>query len=100
VCLCRDDEIDAAVARANRILSEVEVSPNYQKLLEHGDARQVGEILAAGSESAIEKRLQAFADAGASDISLRVVPVGTGRDELLASLRRTRDFIASLATAA
>jgi F420-dependent oxidoreductase-like protein len=100
VCLCRDDEIDAAIARANRILSEVEVSPNYQKLLEHGDARQVGDILAAGSESAIEKRLQAFADAGASDLSLRVVPVGTGRDELLASLRRTRDFIASLATAA
>ena len=39
VCLCADDEIEAAVARTNRILSEAEVSPNYQKLLEHGDAR-------------------------------------------------------------
>ena len=49
VCLCRDAEIDVAVARANRILSEAEVSPNYQRLLEHGDAREVGDILAAGS---------------------------------------------------
>ena len=99
VCLCRDAEIDVAVARANRILSEAEVSPNYQRLLEHGDAREVGDILAAGSESTIEKRLRAFADAGVTDISLRVVPIGEERDELLASLRGTRDFVASLAAA-
>ena len=35
VCLCADHEVDAAVARTNRILAEAEVSPNYQKLLEH-----------------------------------------------------------------
>ena len=99
MCLCRDAEIDVAVARANRILSEAEVSPNYQRLLEHGDAREVGDILAAGSESTIEKRLRAFADAGVTDISLRVVPIGEERDELLASLRGTRDFVASLAAA-
>src|SRR5690242_1141383 len=29
VCLCRDDEIDVAVDRTNRVLSEAEVSPNY-----------------------------------------------------------------------
>src|SRR4051794_6687693 len=56
VCLCRDDEIDIAVARANRILSESEISPNYQRLMEHGAAQNVGDILAAGSESTIEKR--------------------------------------------
>jgi F420-dependent oxidoreductase-like protein len=97
VCLCRDDEVDAAVERTNRILSEAEVSPNYQKLLDHGEARSVGDILAAGSESAIEKRLRAFADAGVTDVSVRVVPLGKGRDELLASSRRTRDLLASLA---
>jgi len=86
-----------AVARANRVLSEAEISPNYQKLLEHGDARQVGDILAAGSEATIEKRLQSFADAGVTDISVRVVPIGDGRDELLASMRRTRELLASLA---
>jgi F420-dependent oxidoreductase-like protein len=97
LCLCRDDEIDAAVARTNRILSEAEVSPNYQRLLAHGDAETVGDILAAGSETTIEKRLRAFADAGVTDISFRVVPVGNGREELLASSQRTREFIAALA---
>jgi F420-dependent oxidoreductase-like protein len=96
VCLCRDDEVDAAVERTNRILAEAEVSPNYQRLLDQGDARSVGDLLAAGGEAAVEKRLRAFADAGVTDLSVRVVPIGDGRDELLASLRRTRDHLASL----
>jgi F420-dependent oxidoreductase-like protein len=96
VCLCRDDEISAAVERTNRILAEAEVSPNYQKLLDRGDAQNVGDILAAGSEATIEKRLQGFADAGVSDLSARVVPIGNGRDELIASSRRTRELLASL----
>lgn len=97
ICLCRDDEVDAAVERTNRILAEAEVSPNYQRLLDHGDARNVGDILAAGGEAAIEKRLRSFADAGVTDVSVRVVPLGNGRDELLASLRRTRELLGSLA---
>ncbi len=97
VCLCGDDEVDVAVARANRVLSESEVSPNYQKLLDLGDARSVGDILAAGSEGTIRRRLQAFADAGATDLSLRIVPIGGSRQEKLASSGRTREFVASLA---
>ena len=96
LCLCGDDEVDTAVARANRILAEAEISPNYQRLLEHGDAEQVGDLLAAGSESSIEKRLHAFADAGATDISVRVLPIGDNRDELVASYKRTRGYLASL----
>ena len=97
ICLCGDDEVDVAIDRANRVLSESEISPNYQKLLDHGDARAVGDILAAGSEASIEKRLRSFADAGATDVSLRVVPIGATRDDKLASSRRTRDYIASIA---
>lgn len=96
VCLCSEDEVDAAYERANRILSEAEISPNYQKLLDRGDARNVGDILAAGTEAMIEKRLRSFADAGVTDVSVRVVPIGSGREELLASSRRTRDYLASL----
>jgi F420-dependent oxidoreductase-like protein len=98
ICLCGDQEVEAAVERTNRLLAEAEVSPNYQKLLDHGDARNVGDILAAGSETLIEKRLRSFADAGVTDVSVRVVPIGTGRDELIASSRRTRALLASLAT--
>ena len=94
--MCGDDEIEAATDRTNRILAEAEVSPNYQQLLDRGEARNVGDILAAGSEARIEKRLRSFADAGVTDLAVRVVPVGSGRDELLASLRRTREYLASL----
>ncbi len=96
VCLCGDDEVEVAVQRANRVLSESEVSPNYQKLLDRGDARTVGDILAAGTEASIEKRLRSFADAGATDVSLRVVPIGETREDKLASSRRTREYLASL----
>ena len=98
VCLCADDEIDSAVARTNRILAEAEVSPNYARLLEHGDARSVGDILAAGSETSVEKRLRGFTDAGATDVSIRVVAIGDTRDERLASMERTRDFLSTLAS--
>ena len=98
VCLCLDSEVEAAVDRTNRILAEAEVSPNYQRLLDAGDAREVGDILAAGSESTVEKRLRAFVDAGATDISVRVVPIGSDRDERLASMERTRELLSSLAS--
>jgi F420-dependent oxidoreductase-like protein len=96
VCLCGEQEVEAAIARTNRILAEAEVSPNYQRLLDHGDARSVGDILAAGSESAIITRLRAFADAGVTDISVRVVPIGDNREELIASSKRTRELLGSL----
>jgi F420-dependent oxidoreductase-like protein len=97
VCVCGDDEVDVAVARTNRVLSEAEVSPNYQKLLDLGDATAVGDLLAAGSESTVEKRLRSFADAGVTDLSIRVVPIGDDRDQLIASRDRTRAYLASLA---
>ena len=40
VCLCGAGEVDAARERANRILGEAEVSPNYQRLLGYGDAKR------------------------------------------------------------
>ncbi len=43
---------------ANRALGHAEYSPNYQRLLEHGDATDVGDLLAAGDESAVVERLQ------------------------------------------
>lgn len=96
VCHCRDGEVELAVERTNRILAEAEMSPNYQRLLDRGDAEDVGDLLAAGSEAGVEKRLRSFADAGVTDLSVRVVPIGSGRDELLASMQRTRELIASL----
>ena len=60
VCLCANSEIDAAKERANRILAEAETSPNYQKLLDRGDARNVGDLCAAGDADAILRPVQAI----------------------------------------
>ena len=97
VCLCLPSEVDAAKARADRILAEASISPNYQALLDRGNATNVSDILAAGTEEQVRARLQSFADAGVTDLSVRVLPVGDGRDELLASMRRIREFLADLA---
>jgi F420-dependent oxidoreductase-like protein len=99
VTLCRPSEVEAARERANRILGEAEVSPNYQRLLEYGDARDVGDICAVGDEAAIAARFRQFADAGVTDLSLRLLPIGSGRDELVASKHRTREVVAGLAGA-
>ncbi|MGF7234875.1 MAG: TIGR03564 family F420-dependent LLM class oxidoreductase, partial [Frankia sp.] len=97
VCLCRPSEVDEARARANRILGEAEISPNYQRLLEYGDAKDVGDLCAAGDEAAIAARLRRFADAGVTDLSVRLLPIGETREELVASKYRTREVMAGLA---
>jgi F420-dependent oxidoreductase-like protein len=94
--LCRNDEIDDARELANRILGHSEYSPNYQRLLEHGDATDVGDVLAGGDEAAVIERLRSFRDAGATDLSIRVLPLGNDRESRLESWARTEAFVASL----
>ncbi|HSD48796.1 MAG TPA: TIGR03564 family F420-dependent LLM class oxidoreductase, partial [Actinomycetota bacterium] len=96
ICLCSKDEVDAARDRANRVLGHAEYSPNYERLLERGDAEDVGDILAAGDELAIVDRLRAFRDAGATDLSVRILPLGPDRASRIESRRRTEAFLASL----
>jgi F420-dependent oxidoreductase-like protein len=99
VCLCRDDEVDAAIERTNRTLSEVVASPNYVRLMEHGDAQSIGDVLICGSEAAMEERLRRFAEAGVTDLNCRIVALGDGREAIKASAERTREFLASVVPA-
>jgi hypothetical protein len=64
--------------------------------LDYGDARDVGDLCAAGDEDAILARFRRFADAGVTDLSVRLLPIGDNREELVASKRRTREVIAAL----
>ena len=96
VVLCRHDEVDDARAWVKRVLGQAEFSPNYQRLLARGDAADVGDILAAGDESAVLDRLRAFRDAGATDFAVRVLPLGPHREARIESLNRTLAFVASL----
>jgi hypothetical protein len=99
VAVCRPDEVDAARAWANRALGHAEFSPNYQRLLEHGDSDDVGDLLAGGDEAAIVERLQRFRDAGVTDLAVRVLPFGSDRDARIASRDRTLEFLGSLCPA-
>jgi F420-dependent oxidoreductase-like protein len=96
IVLCRDDEVDDARAWANRVLGQAEYSPNYQRLLARGDAASMGDIVAAGDESAVVDRLRAFRDAGVTDLAVRVLPFGRDREARIESHRRTLAFAASL----
>ena len=96
VSLCSKDEVDAARALANQVLGHAEYSPNYQRLLEQGDATDVGDILAAGDESSIADRLRGFRDAGVTDLAVRILPLGSDRAARVESRRRTQAFLASL----
>ena len=97
VCLCANSEIDAAKARANRILAEAETSPNYQRLLDRGDARDVGDLSRPATRRRSWRGSGRFADAGVTDLSVRLLPIGETRDELIASKYRTREVISQLA---
>ena len=96
VALCPKDEVDRARERGNRVLGHAEYSPNYQRLLEQGDATDVGDILAAGDESAIVERLRSFRDAGATDLAVRILPLGPDRAARIESWKRTEAFLSSL----
>lgn len=95
IALCANDEVDAARDWANRVLAHSEYCENYQRLLDRGDARSEGDLLAAGDESAVLARLQAFKDAGTTDLAVRVLALGRDRESRLASRRRTLEFLSS-----
>jgi F420-dependent oxidoreductase-like protein len=96
ITLCADGEVDAVRARARDVLGHADFSPNYERLLEHGDAQDIDDIMAVGNESSITTRLQRFRDAGISDLAARVVPFGDDSDTRLESRRRTLEFVATL----
>src|SRR5215212_1306703 len=76
VALCSNSEIDDARTYASEALGHADFSPNYVRLLEQGDAEDVGDTMAAGDESAILARLRRYRDAGVTDLAIRVVPLG------------------------
>ena len=96
VALCAHGEVDAARAHASEVLGHADFSPNYVRLLEHGDAEDVGDTMAAGDESAVLARLRRYRDAGVTDLAARVVPIGDDPADRRESRRRTQEFVASL----
>ncbi|OAA18929.1 F420-dependent oxidoreductase, MSMEG_4879 family [Frankia sp. EI5c] len=96
VALCAPGEVDAAREYAEQTLGHAELSPNYVRLLEHGDARGIGDVMAAGDETAILDRLRRYREAGVTDLGARVIPLGPDVATRAESRRRTTEFLAQL----
>jgi F420-dependent oxidoreductase-like protein len=96
IAFCSNDNTDDARAYASEVLGHADFSPNYVRLLEHGDAEDVGDTMAAGDESTILARLCRYRDAGATDLAARIVPLGKDATERTESRRRTQEFLSSL----
>jgi F420-dependent oxidoreductase-like protein len=99
VALCSNTETDVAREYASEVLGHADFSPNYVRLLEHGDAEDVGDTMAAGDESAILTRLRRYRDAGVTDLAARIVPLGKDATQRSESRRRTQEFLSSLCSA-
>lgn len=99
VALCSDSETDDARAYASEVLGHANFSPNYVRLLQHGDAEDVGDTMAAGDEKAVLDRLRRYRDAGVTDLAVRIVPLGKDATARAESRRRTQQFLSSLCPA-
>ena len=96
VALCSNAELDSARAYASEVLGHADFSPNYVRLLEHGDATDVGDTMAAGDERAVLTRLRRYRDAGVTDLAARIVPLGADPAARTGSRQRTQEFIADI----
>ncbi|MCV7153631.1 TIGR03564 family F420-dependent LLM class oxidoreductase [Mycolicibacterium pyrenivorans] len=96
VAVCAEAEVDEARALASEVLGHAHFSPNYVRLLEHGDAEDIGDTMAAGSETTVADRLRSHRDSGVTDFAARIVPLGNDPEARRASRRRTQEFLASI----
>lgn len=96
VALCSPEEVDDARRYASEVLGHAHFSPNYVALLEHGDAEDVGDTMAAGDESAVVSRLRAYRDAGVTDLAARIIPLGGDASARRRSRERTAQLLASV----
>ena len=96
VAVCSNGDVDNARAYASEVLGHAHFSPNYERLLEHGDAADVGDTMAVGDEQTVLARLLRYRDAGVTDLAVRIVPLGPDPGARTTSRTRTQNFVASL----
>ncbi|MGH8996172.1 MAG: TIGR03564 family F420-dependent LLM class oxidoreductase [Acidimicrobiales bacterium] len=96
VALCRRGSEEAARSTAKEVLGHADFSPNYARLLEQGDAKDIDDVMAVGDEASIASRLRGYRDAGVTDLMARIVPLGESTEERLRSRREARQYVATL----
>ena len=87
-------EARSAAADSSKVYAGM---PNYQRILDLGDAASPADAAIVGDEASVTRQLQALIDAGATDVWAAVFPVGADREARVASVRRTTDLLRELA---
>ncbi len=91
--VCVHDDREQATARAVGIFKGYGMLPNYRRQLDAEGLGEAGEIALVGSEDEVTGQLQAFFDAGATEIIASVYPAG---DDSRGSFARTHALLESL----
>jgi F420-dependent oxidoreductase-like protein len=86
-------EARSAAAESSRVYAGM---PNYQRILDLGNAASPAEAAIVGDEKSVMAQLQALIDAGATDIWAAVFPVGADKEARKTSIRRTTDLLREL----
>lgn len=91
--VCVHDDRAQAIARAVGIFKGYGMLPNYRRQLDAEGLGEAGEIAVVGSEQEVTDQLQAFFDAGATEVIASVYPAG---DDSRGSFARTHALLESL----
>ncbi len=94
--VCVHDDKEQAIARANQVFGHYYSLPNYRRQLDNEGLSSAGEIAIVGTESDVESQIQAFFDAGATEVLASVFPAG---DDSRGSFTRTNELLKGLAAA-
>ena len=94
--VCVHDDKEQAIARANQVFGHYYGLPNYRRQLDNEGLSSAGEIAVVGNESDVESQLQAFFDAGATEVLASVFPAG---DDSRGSFARTNELLKGLIAA-
>ena len=94
--VCVHDDKAQATARAVQIFQGYGMLPNYRRQLDAEGIDQAGEIAVVGNEDDVTAQLQAFFDAGATEVIASIYPAG---DDSRGSFARTTELLKALAAA-
>ncbi len=92
--VCVHDDKAQATARAVQIFQGYGQLPNYRRQLDAEGLNQAGEIAVVGDEDDVTGQLQAYLDAGATEVIASIYPAG---DDSRGSFARTTALLRELA---
>ena len=91
--VCVHDDKEQAVARANEVYSIYGQIPTYRRQLDAQGVESPGDIAVVGNESEVKAQLEAFVDAGATEIVASIFSAG---DDSRGSFARSTECLRSL----